>query len=260
MNKKHLIFPFVLILLLGFQGTIRAETIRLTSGEWAPFTSEHSLKHNGLLSKIIREAFALEGIEVKYGYFPWKRSLRLARKGIWDGSVGWAVERPDLAEDFYLSDSTNSVPKVLFSLKENPVNWTHMSDLKGLQIGVTDGYFYGDMFEQAKADGVFKVQIVTHDKQNLSKLLGGRFDAFAMELDTALFLIKTKLSPEQADRIRYHPKLLVETFQSIVFPKKLEKSLRLVKTFNRGLKRLKESGQYEQYFKESRQGLYLIEN
>lgn len=261
MKIAGFISTLCLIILCGIQvQSIQAETIRLTSGEWPPFTSEHSLKYNGLLSRIVTEAFALEGIRVEFGYFPWKRSLRLAREGKWDGSIGWAIERSDLAEDFYLSTATNSVPKALFSLKKSPVIWQTMDDLKGKQIGVTDGYFYGDMFEQAKRSGAFQTQVVTQDEHNLSKLLGGRFDAFAMELDTGLFLIHKTLTPQQAAKITYHPKLLVETFQSVVFPKKLEKSERLVKTFNRGLARLKASGKYDQYFRESRQSLYLLEN
>jgi len=255
MNKYVFIF---LILLFNHPNITWAETIRLTSGEWPPFTSEYSLKHNGLMSRIVTEAFAMQGILVEYGYFPWKRSLRLAREGKWDGSVGWAIERPDLAEDFYLSHPINSVPKALFSLKKASVLWDSMEDLRGKKIGVTDGYFYGDMFEQAKQSGVFYVQSVIRDEHNVSKLLGGRFDAFAMELDTGLFLIHKILTPKQADSIIYHPKLLVETFHSVIFSKKLKKSPYFMNAFNLGLKQLKESSKYDQYFEESRQGLYFI--
>ncbi|WP_438463276.1 substrate-binding periplasmic protein [Marinomonas sp. PE14-40] len=261
MNKKQIRVLTFLIIFAGFQAiNLNAETVRLTSGEWAPFTSEHTLKHNGLVSRIIRDSFALEGINVEFGYFPWKRSLRLAREGRWDGSVGWAITRPDIQEDFYISDATNSIPKVLFSLKEKPLIWDSMVDLEDKQIGVTDGYFYGSMFENAKNNERFKVQYVSSERLNLIKLLGGRMDAVAMGLDAGLYMIKRDLSPDQADRITYHPRLLAETFQGVVFPKKLERSARLVKTFNKGLKRLKASGKYDQYFAESRAGLYLLEN
>ena len=261
MNKKQIRVLSFLIPFVGFQSiNLNAETVRLTSGEWAPFTSEHTLKHNGLVSRIVRDSFALEGINVEFGYFPWKRSLRLAREGRWDGSVGWAITRPDIQEDFYISDATNSIPKVLFSLKEKPLIWDSMADLKNKQIGITDGYFYGDMFEEAKQNKLFKVQYVSTERLNITKLLGGRMDAVAMGMDPGLYMIKKDLPADQADRITYHPKLLAETFQSVVFPKKLERSARLVETFNKGLKRLKASGKYDQYFAESRAGLYLLEN
>ena len=43
---------------------IAQETIRLASGEWAPYQSEH-LKNNGLASRIVPQAFALEAINVE---------------------------------------------------------------------------------------------------------------------------------------------------------------------------------------------------
>jgi len=49
------------------------EAIRLTTGEFVPFTSK-SLKYNGVISRIVTEAFALEGGEVEYGWYPWKRA------------------------------------------------------------------------------------------------------------------------------------------------------------------------------------------
>jgi len=65
MNKKQIRVLTFLITFAGFQANnLNAETVRLTSGEWAPFTSEHTLKHNGLVSRIVRDSFALEGIDV----------------------------------------------------------------------------------------------------------------------------------------------------------------------------------------------------
>ncbi len=237
---------------------VSAETVRLTNGEWPPFTSEKALQYHGIISRIVTEAFASEGITVEYGFYPWKRSLMYAKDGDWDGSIGWAQGREDLLPDFYFSSPTNSIPKALFSLKEKPVIWNLTEDLKGKQIGVTASYFYGEPFERARQSGIFSVQEVTADEQNLKKLLGGRFDAFAMEIDTALYLMQTILSSEDAAKIMYHPKILVETFQCVIFPKKLGRSAHLVEAFNRGLQRLKDSGKYDRYITESRQGLYLI--
>jgi polar amino acid transport system substrate-binding protein len=236
---------------------VSAETIRLTNGECPPFTSENALKHHGIISRIVTDAFALEGITVEYGFFPWKRALQYAKDGDWDGSIGWAQGRADLLPDFYFSNPMISIPKALFSLKNKPVIWNTIEDLKGKRIGITASYFYGEAFEHAKQTGTFIVDEVSYDEFNLKKLLAGRFDAFAMEIDTALYLMQTTLPPEEAAKIMYHSQLLVESFQCVIFSKKLEKSTRLAEVFNRGLKRLKDSGRYDQYITESRQGLYL---
>ncbi len=53
-------------ILLGFSCSgFTEETIRLTNGEWIPFLSE-DLKHYGVISRIVKEAFALEGMKVEY--------------------------------------------------------------------------------------------------------------------------------------------------------------------------------------------------
>lgn len=75
------------------------ETVRLTNGEWAPYFSE-KLKYYGIGSRIVTEAFSLEGIRVIYGFYPWKRALKLAEAGEWDGAVGWETN-PDREPYFY---------------------------------------------------------------------------------------------------------------------------------------------------------------
>ena len=50
------------------------DTIRLTNGDWQPFMSKNG-PHHGIASHVVTEAFALVGVEVEYGFFPWKRSI-----------------------------------------------------------------------------------------------------------------------------------------------------------------------------------------
>ena len=256
--KKIAMFGSLISMVVMATGQAAAETVRLTNGEWPPFTSEKELQYYGILSRIVTEAFALEGITVEYGFYPWKRALVYAKDGDWDGSIGWAQGRADLTPDFLFSDPIIVIPKAIFSLKSKPVTWNTMNDLQGKTIGVTAGYMYGEALEQARQAGKLKVEEVTRDEQNLKKLFAGRFDAFAMEIDTALYLLQTKFTPEEAAQIMYHPTILVEAPQCIIFSKTLAKSARLVEVLNRGLQRLKESGKYDQYITESRQGQYLI--
>jgi len=42
-----------------------------------------------------------------------------------------------------------------------------------------------------------------------------------------------------------------------MFSKKIERNKHMLKLFNKGLKRLKESGKYNQFLEESRRGEYL---
>ncbi len=55
-------------------------TIRFTNGEWQPLMSKNG-PHHGIASHVVTEAFALVGVEVEYGFSPWKRAMKLARYG-----------------------------------------------------------------------------------------------------------------------------------------------------------------------------------
>ena len=77
---------------LIFSSSLSAnETIRIANGEWPPYLSKE-LKHYGVASRIVAEAFALEGVKVKYGFFPWGRAYAVVQRGEWDGSVIWTIK------------------------------------------------------------------------------------------------------------------------------------------------------------------------
>ncbi len=232
---------------------LSAETIRLTNGEWPPYTSQNLKPHFGIVSHLVTKAFALMGITVQYGFFPLKREIEYAKNEGWDGSIGWALGRRELTKDFFFSKPIITIPKALYSLRTKPVIWNTMKDLKGKHIGITAGYFYGEAFERAKQERLFIVEEVTYDAQNLKKLLLGRIDAFAMEVETAIYLMNHLIIPEEAAQIITSSKFLVEVPLCVIFPKKHnKKSVHFLKIFNRGIQRLKSSGQYDRTIQEAR--------
>ena len=91
------------------------DTIRLTNGEWPPYLSEH-LEHYGVVSRIVTEAFALEGVKVEYGFFPWKQAYELAESGEWDGSLIW-LRTPEREQYFYFSEPILQCNYVFWHLK-----------------------------------------------------------------------------------------------------------------------------------------------
>lgn len=225
------------------------EVVRLTNGEWPPFTSER-LEHGGVLSRIVAESFALEGITVEYGYFPWKRAYQFAMTGEWDGSVGWALT-PDHLRDFLMSEPVIFVDKALFHMKSTPLNWSKIEDLSQWRIAATAGYSYGQEWDEAVKNGRLKIETVTNDEQNIKRLLAGRIDAFAMEVDVANYLIDTTLTPDEARQLTYCPKLLAHSPICLALSRKLEKAPVLLKRFNDGLSKLKAAGLYDQYLTKS---------
>jgi polar amino acid transport system substrate-binding protein len=251
---KRIILIWFLII-LSLQG-VAGETIRITTGEWRPFISE-SLKHYGVYTHIITEAFALEGIKVEIGFFPWPRAEVYAQTGEWD-AMATLVATPEREKIYYLSSVVYSSKRVFFHLKSYSFDWDTMDDLKGLDIGATKGYKYGDMFENAEKAGSISVQLVSRDLQNFQMMLRGRIKIFPFTLEAGYFMLNDQFSSEVAGKITHHPKILQEADYHIMFPKSSNSSQRLVELFNKGLKQLKESGRYDQMLDDARNGEYVI--
>lgn len=230
------------------------EKLRITNGEWPPYLSR-DLQHYGLATRIVTEAFAQEGIQVEYAFFPWNRAFQLAQSGRWDGTAIW-LQSPEREADFYLSDPVIDSTFVFFHRKDFAFDWKTVDDLHGLRIGGTLEYNYGEKFEAAEKAGALQVERVSSDEQNFSRLLANRIQVFPMERDVGLEMLRKKFSAADRNRITWH-KLPVrhDPLHLLLTRKNPLNALNIVR-FNRGLKQLRDSGRIQQYLEESRQGRY----
>lgn len=236
-------------------GVQAKDTVRLTNGEWPPYLSERFL-HFGLASRIVTEAFALEGVKVEYGFFPWARSLKLAQDGDWDGSVVWRGSE-ERAQKFYISDEVVPDKVVFFHLKRTPFDWKTVDGLQGVRIGATVSYQYGSDFDAADAAGKLQVERAPNDETNLRKLMGERFQVFPINVDVGYYMLRLQFKEDEVALVTHHPKPVTEAPLRLLLSKKVAGNEQLMALFNRGLKRLRDSGKIDQYTTESRKGLYM---
>jgi polar amino acid transport system substrate-binding protein len=232
------------------------ETIRITNGEWPPYLCE-TLEEGGVTSHITREAFALEGINVQYGWFPWARALANVRNGDWDASLGWA-KTPEREKDFLFSDSVLEGKIVFFHLKDYPFDWKTLEDLRELRIGAVISHRYNDDFIEAERSGKIIVDRVSSEQQNLSKLLSGRIDVFICNVDVGYAVLNKYFPSSESDRITFHAVPFEMNQLRLAFSRKNKKNEKFLKQFNRGLQALKDSGLYDQFYESSRNGDYEI--
>lgn len=236
--------------------SVAEEKIRLTTGEFPPFTSQN-LKHNGVITRIVTEAFALEGVTVEYGWYPWKRAYSQAKEGSWNGS-SYYKKTPEREKDFIYSDVLTTAEYVFFHKKDFSFDWNDFQDLSGIPIGGTLGYFYRELFSPLEKTGILDVQWTSDDKSNMGKLLKDRIRIFPSNLDATYYLLHKEFTPEEVSNITHHPKTLSDHGSFLILSKKIKENVRFMKLFNRGLQRLKDSGKYDQYFMESRRGDYNL--
>jgi len=214
------------------------------------------IETRGLARRIVTEAFALAGIQVEYGWFPWKRAYLYAQKGKWDGSLGW-IQFPERTNDFYFSGPVFSGEMVFFHLKTYGFDWATMADLKGIQIGATIGYFaYSKTFLQAEKNGDINVTRVSSDIQIFRKLLFGGIQIFPSNKVVGYDILYRKFKPETASLVTHHSTPVQRPHYHLILSKTNPENEELVNLFNRGLNRLKASGRYDQYVIDAMPGKY----
>lgn len=243
---KFILLSIISLLMAhGSQG----ETITLGNGEWEPYQSQ-KIPDYGYASKIVTEAFKLEGITVDFKFYPWARSFNMAQKGKLAGTFLWGFKK-EREDDFFYSDPILDVSYVFFYLKKNPFNWNTISDLKGKKIATTIQYSYGDEFDQARKRKEFYAEDSKNDETNFRKLIKGRIDITPNDLDAGLNILKRN-HKDVMKQVTYHKKPVRATPHYLLISKKFPNAKKLVEAFNRGLKALKQKGIYDQIIAKSR--------
>lgn len=223
----------------------QADTVRLAIGEWAPHTSKDD--PNGKLSEVlVTEAFKLEGMDVEFHYFPWKRSYQAVLNGEYDGTFPWLATEKHSTEMLPHNEPLVQQTEVFFHRKDRNFDWESMDDLKQYRVGGSNGYAHVEMLTNAGVE----VDVGTNDTVNYRKLLDDRIDVFPADLLVGNHLLQTDFSDEDTAKLTYHSKPLSEGDMFILFSRQTANGQALADTFDRGLKALKDNGRYDEIIQE----------
>ncbi len=245
MNKAALC---AVALLLSLPRAFAAETVTIAVGEWPPYTSKQD-PNARIAQQIASAAFAQQGIQVKYAYYPWKRCYAEVRAGHVAATLPWFRSgKRDKAFLFSQEPLTHN-REVFFYLKPLHFHWGNYGNLKQYRIGATLGYYDTDLLAQQG----LPLDKVSDERLNFEKMLVGRIDIYATGRDVGTYLINTLFPPATAARFTYDPKPLHEANTFVMFSRKRSDSLSLRDRFDRGLRALKASGRYDAIFRTQRQ-------
>ncbi len=232
-----------------------AETIRITNGEWEPFLSKYSYQY-GLDSHIVTEAFKLEGIDIEWGFFPWKRAYQNAKLGgKWHASCCWWPSA-ETKNDFFISEIITKTSFVFFHLKSYNFDWNSIQDLKGMKIGGTLQYDYGKEYMDAIAAKKLDVEYVTKDEFNYKKLLAGRIQIFPNDPAVGYAQIRNSLPADQASLLTHNPKGFELSSLHLIISKNNKRGQYFLEKFNAGMEKLKASGRYQLMINDLTTGKY----
>jgi polar amino acid transport system substrate-binding protein len=239
----QLVFLLCFVLLLFAYLPVQAKTIHLTAGNWAPYLGPN-LPFRGMAGKIIKKAFAVQGIEVEIEFFPWKRAYKLAQKGEYDGTAIW-LKKADRQKDFYYSDVVVVEKHVFFHLKEKRFAWSSISDLQGQTLGGLQGFSYGAELDRVLKEGKIKMERVNSDVTNFKKLLAKRIDLYPQELNVGLYVLKNYFDSEQIRQVTYDEPFMKKN-SYLLLTKDKKENKELIRVFNQGLEYLKTTGAYSE--------------
>jgi polar amino acid transport system substrate-binding protein len=221
-----------------------AETIRITTGQWPPYLDKER-PDDGFLAQIIREAFASEDIRVEFSFFPWSRALALVKSREYQASAVWSCTT-ERKREFLYSAPILPYQYVFYHRQEMPFDWDALSELRGMTIGLTQDYSYGETLSGAIDSGLISADVTTSDIANFRKLLLGRIDLFPMDPVVGEAMIANHLGPEARAQLDFHPRPLRSALYHLPFSRDDPEAGRLKRAFNRGLANLRESGRYQE--------------
>jgi polar amino acid transport system substrate-binding protein len=142
------------------------------------------------------------------------------------------------------------VSVVFYHRKDMAFSWEKFEDIRGLRVGVMQGYSAADILERLNQEGMgLSLDYATTEESNFRKLLLGRIDLFPAADGVAEWILFTRFTPEERRLITSNPKPLHPDVrartQYLIYPKNSARSEQLDAAFDRGMKKLRESGRYD---------------
>ena len=222
--------------------------LRIATGELPPYATQ-SRADQGIALNIVRRAFALAGHQVEFHFLPWPRAQQETRLGHFDASAYWGASA-ERRRDFLLSDNVLTEQWLLVHPRSLKLEWQTLDDLRAYKIGFVRDYTYTPEFWAGIKNGELKGDATPTDLAGLRKLLLGRIDVLPMERNVACDLLARHFKPVEAARLTAHPRLLTDSFTThLILPPQVARSAELLRDFNLGLKKLKDSGEHARLLK-----------
>ena len=233
------LFAVLLILILPCGALAEDDSVvRLTSLQWPPYSGK-DLPGGGASVQVARAAFEAMGYTLKVDFFPWSRTVTLAR----ENSSRYAGYFPEyyadsVAEAFHFSDAMGSGPLGFAERVDQPVDWRSHDDLANYPIGIVQDYINEAEFDKRVADGRIRAQAVTSDATNLVKLVRGRIDMAVVDKNVMDYLIRTdERLQNSAGKLQFNKRMLENKMLYVCF-KKNPMGEKLLAVFNEGLKKI----------------------
>jgi polar amino acid transport system substrate-binding protein len=218
--------------------------LRIATGELPPYATEERADQ-GIALNIVRRAYESAGYSVQFTFLPWSRAQLETQQGLWDASAHWGASAERRAK-FLLSDNLLTEQWQMLHRRDTKFDWQQTTDLRAYTLGLVRDYTYTpELWAEVRA-GRQKFEQPSNDVSSLRMLLAGRVDVVPLERNVACDLMAKHLNQTDQARLMMHPRLMTDSFTThVIYPPQKPGSEALRQAFNRGLQKLKASGEYK---------------
>lgn len=238
----------IIALAISYSPTSSAQTnpdkLTIITGDYSP-AIDKTLPDKGYVARLVKDAFALAGVEVEFLFMPWARGLRTVRDGK-EAVIMYYAKQPERLKYFLFSDPLFEEDWFFFHLKRTPLEWNKLEDLYPYRIGATLSYSYSQKFHDLADSQKLNVYWVARDEQNWQMLMAGRIDIFPSTIIGWHQLSKIYSKPA-IELVTTHPTPFVSHKNYLLFSKDHEKSRYYLNKFNLGFSKLKQNKKLSDY-------------
>lgn len=190
-----------LFLLLSWLLVARAEAATLVAcaDEYCPFNCAADRPDLGYMIELLQRSAQSRQEHVIYKVMPWERAIQFTREGQCQALVGTPVNDPS---DFIFPALPAGMNiNVAWVKRDDHWRYNGVASLANRQIGLIDGYSYGDELDRYIATHVKNdthLQIIAGEtaiEQNVNKLTRGRINVYVEDLMVIQYRMRQQKPP-----------------------------------------------------------------
>ncbi|SDS43200.1 polar amino acid transport system substrate-binding protein [Halopseudomonas sabulinigri] len=218
----------------------RAEPLNIVSEAWPPYIYEEAGTLKGVDYDVTNRVLGQLGYEARWQLLPWRRALHDTANGSADAILDISPNPEREQQYIFPHEPLSRSESVLFYRIDRPHPFTGLQDLRGLKIGVSAGYVYGNS-EFMHAD-YFSREPAASTEASLLMLMHERVDMVIMNKRAGQFTLR-QLGLER--QVTHHPLVVSSGALFLAFHRSPDMAA-LAKRFSSGLSTFKRSSEYLQ--------------
>ena len=227
-----------------FISVAQAQTYKLASGDFPPFTGE-KVANGGLATEIIVKVINELGDQSDIKFLPWKRGFKKTLEGEYFGTFAYSKNNERLKTWFY-SEPLYTLEEVFIVQGDSTFSFSTDYDLRGKTVCKPAGYNLFGLKKMAES-GIIKIEQPPNMKHCFRMLSAGRVDMVMTNSKTAQSLIEAETNNLFKYKVLETP--FVTIGHHLIIPRSNANGEAFLERFNATLVRFKHSGKIDALIK-----------